>query len=436
MSDPVKQIAAGGLRGRTDGSVDVYWGVPFARPPVGPLRFRPPQPPEPWTGEHNASRPSPMAWQVPTVLETGRGSRAAMSEDCLTLNVWTPQAAGGSGEGLPVLVWIHGGAFVNGAGSLPWYDGSVLAARGDVVVVTINYRLGILGFVDLAEVGGPDYAPSGNLGLLDQVAALSWVRDNIAAFGGDPNVVCIVGESAGAMSVGTLLTSDAAKGLFHRAIMQSGTPVAAPRPGSIEVAANLFRELGLAWTAAGVDQLCELQPSQLVGAADQVAVRQQSASFAGTGGSFAWSPVVDGVVLGEDPMGAVWAGASATIPVLVGTTSDEMRIVRVLAPDMGAIGRSDLEARLSANWGVQGPEILVGYEALYPDADADDLWWSIMSDRIFGLPTATFLDAERAMPHPRGPTSSGGVLLCGQVTMGRPIPWRSPSCSARSAPRV
>jgi para-nitrobenzyl esterase len=335
-----------------------------------------------------------MAWQVLTVLETGRGSHGPMSEDCLTLNVWTPEGAGRSGPRLPVLVWVHGGAFVNGAGSLPWYDGSALAARGDVVVVTINYRLGVFGFLDLAEVGGTDYEGSGNLGLLDQIAALSWVHENIAGFGGDPNTVCIVGESAGAMCVGTLLATDAAKGLFHRAIMQSGTPVAQQRPGSIEIAAGLFAKLGLPWTRAGLDRLCELPASELLAAADHVSVGQQAGSLTATAGSFACSPVVDGVVLGGDPMAAVWGGASATVPVLVGTTADEMRIIRVLAPDLAAIGHSELESRLNANWGPRGMEILAGYEALYPGAGADDLWWSIMSDQIFGLPTAGFIDAR------------------------------------------
>ena len=394
MDNTVVRVAEGELRGRQEGSVRAFLGVPFARPPVGSLRFRPPQPPEPWTGVRDALEAGPVSMQVPTVLETGRGMPSRMAEDCLTLNVWAPVGAVPPARRRPVLVWVHGGAFVNGSGSIAWYDGSTLAARGDVVVVSVNYRLGALGFLHLAELDGENYAGSGNAGLLDQVAALSWVRDNIAAFGGDPDAVCLVGESAGAMSIGTLLATAAAKGLFHRAIMQSGTPVAQRNEGSVEVARRLFGQLGLPWDRSGLARVCQLPASEIIAAADQVVLLHQAAASAGTGGSFAWSPVVDGVILHEEPMTSVSAGASSTVPVLVGTDADEMRIIRVLAPDLPTIDRSALESRVTDSWGRHGPEILAGYGTMHPGADADDLWWSIASDRTFGLPTAAFIEAR------------------------------------------
>jgi para-nitrobenzyl esterase len=191
MSDPLAGLRSGELRGRRDGTVQTFLGVPFAAPPVGPLRFRPPGRPVPWTGTRDATRHGPSATQVPTILESTRGFSDVCSEDCLYLNVWTPDPGRRHFPSLPVLVWIHGGSFVTGSGSISWYDGTRLASRGDVVVVTINYRLGPFGYLDLSAVGSNECGTSGNLGLLDQIAALEWVRDNIEAFGGDPGRVCV-----------------------------------------------------------------------------------------------------------------------------------------------------------------------------------------------------------------------------------------------------
>jgi hypothetical protein len=216
----VVETRRGAVRGVTEGGLAVFRGLPFARPPVGPLRFEPPGSPESWSGVRDAARFGPSAAQngalVGPLMSLGI---TRTGEDCLYLNVWTPGADRGR---RPVLVWIHGGAFILGSGSQMLYDGATLARRGDVVVVTINYRLGALGFLRLRDRFGERLPASGNEGLLDQVAALEWVRDEIAAFGGDPGNVTIFGESAGAMSCATLLGVPRARGLFHRAILQSG----------------------------------------------------------------------------------------------------------------------------------------------------------------------------------------------------------------------
>src|SRR3712207_215533 len=237
--------AVGEVAGELGDGVHVFRGIPYARPPVGELRFRPPQPPEPWAGARPATAFGSIAMQSPSPLENlfGAAERPSMSEDCLYLNIWTP---GLDGARRPVMVWIHGGAFVTGSGSTPWYDGTRFAARGDVVVVTLNYRLGAFGFLHLADLIGESFVGSGNAGILDQAAALAWVRDNIAAFGGDPENVTIFGESAGAMSVGTLLALPAARGLFQRAILQSGAASnAMSRERANEVAGRLLEALGI-----------------------------------------------------------------------------------------------------------------------------------------------------------------------------------------------
>ena len=325
--------------------------------------------------------------QIPTVLETERGLPTKMSEDCLSLNIWAPDLPENLTDALPVMVWIHGGSFVNGSGSIPWYDGSSLAARGDVVVVTINYRLGVFGYLSLAEFGN-HYDRSGNLGLLDQVAALSWIQENVAAFGGDPNRVCVVGESAGAMSIGTLLSTRAAEGLFQRAILQSGTPVAQAADRAACTTTELFAALDIDRDETGLARLNALAAEDILNAAAQMAIRKMTAGD-GDAGAFPWSPVIDGVVVYGDPMET---GTTSRVPVLIGTTRDEMRIMRVLFPERPPLDLPQLEDQVGALCGPLGDDILDAYAARSPGATPDDLWDAIASDRIFGVPTAHFID--------------------------------------------
>ena len=219
MSSTTVMVAQGALQGIEKDGIVQFRGIPYAAPPVGERRFLAPAPPESWDGVRDASTFGSMSVQESGGITAFLGDAAdSSSEDCLFLNVFTP---GCDDASRPVMVWIHGGGFINGSSSTPWYDGTTLATRGDVVVVTLNYRLGALGFLWLGDLD-ERYRSSGVNGLLDQAAALAWVHDNISVFGGDPNNVTIFGESAGAMSVSTLLAIPAARGLFHKAIAQSG----------------------------------------------------------------------------------------------------------------------------------------------------------------------------------------------------------------------
>ena len=210
MAELGATTTAGDVRGkRLPEGVVRFAGIPYAAPPIGGRRFRPPEPPAPWPGVKDALSFGPSAPQNVSATEMlmGAGQARPTSEDCLTLNIWTP---GIDDARRPVLVWLHGGSFATGSGGVPWYHGTRLVTRGDVVVVTVNYRLGAFGFLHLADLLGDGFAGSGNVGLLDQIAALAWVRDNIAGFGGDPDRVTVFGESAGGMSVATLLAMPAA----------------------------------------------------------------------------------------------------------------------------------------------------------------------------------------------------------------------------------
>jgi para-nitrobenzyl esterase len=403
--DTLRETSYGTVRGVEADGLFVFRGIPFARPPAGRLRFRPPEPPPPWTGVRDASRFGPAAPQNVTVLgPLFRLGTPRTGEDCLYLNVWTPGLDGGR---RPVLAWIHGGAFILGAGSQPLYDGSALARRGDVVVVTINYRLGALGFLHLKERCGERIPATGNEGILDQIAALQWVRDEIAAFGGDPANVTIFGESAGAMSCATLLGTPRARGLFHRAILQSGSanyvscredaariaealladPSLDPASADDLLAAAADRilqaqqRLFLALVLGGQHLLATLSPRQqrlaaglfmmlslprrrlkrtgaylygrLVealkwrrGRGARRSLESPAAALAGLRSrGLPFQPVVDGNVLPRHPFDAIRDGLSGHVPVLVGTNLDEAKLFTFADPEVRALDEAELIAR-------------------------------------------------------------------------------------------
>ena len=320
----VVETPSGKLAGREADGVRSFLGIPYAKPPVGPRRFAAPEPAEPWAGVRDAGAFGASAPQLPMILPLPGMDVGAQDEDCLYLNVYAP--AGGAAK-KPVMVWIHGGGFVIGSGSQSVYDGSRLARRGDVVVVTLNYRLGALGFLHLAELC-PDLAGAvSNPGMRDQVAALEWVQRHIASFGGDPGNVTIFGESAGGMSVGTLLGMPKARGLFQRAIPQSGathhfhTPEAAT-----QVAEALLGALGVAAKDAA-RVLRELPAQKLIEAQGQLQTQPASSL-----GLLPFQPVVDGDSLPRPALQPVREGARAGVALLAGTTRDEWKLFSLMDP--------------------------------------------------------------------------------------------------------
>lgn len=299
----------GKLEGIDKDGIRIWKGIPYAQPPVGERRFRPPSPPEPWEGVLQATAYGPICPQPVTGTFFGMNHTAPeMSEDCLYLNVWAPAADEGAAL-RPVLVWIHGGAFITGHGSLPLYDGTQFAKRGGVVLVTFNYRLGPFGFLHLSPLGG---GLSSNLGLLDQIAALEWVRDHIAAFGGDPEKVTVFGESAGSMSIAALLAMPRAKGLFRQAVMESGASQVMPAAEAEAVTRGILAELG-----AGEDS------SRLLDAGTQDILNAGKKQKVPLGTLMTYQPVVDPGTLPNEPLAAIEAGAAAGIPLLIGTNRDE-----------------------------------------------------------------------------------------------------------------
>ncbi len=375
----------GPVRGVRDGGVCSFKGVPFARPPVGPLRFRPPERPITWTKRWDATLPRPAARQNRDPLDRIYGERLAPGdEDCLYLNVWTPAVDGGR---RPVLVWIHGGAFVIGSGRWPWCDGRALVGRGDVVLVTLNYRLGALGFLDLAEIGGGSYADTGNHGLLDQIAALRWVRDNIERFGGDPGNVTVFGESAGGISISCLLAMPAARGLFRRAIVMSGGPnLVRFRHDSLEVAEAFLRMADV----RDVNGLRTLPVKGLLKAQKRFLHCNEF------GGDLVFGPVVDGGALPEPPLHAIHRGCARDVVLMTGTTFDEARLWSLYVPILRWTRPHALRGVLSHAVGDRWPEVIAAYRRSRPGEKAGNLTMAINGDLLFRMPAVRLAEAQSA----------------------------------------
>jgi para-nitrobenzyl esterase len=339
-SGAISGVLANGLR--------VYKGIPFAAPPVGDLRWRPPVHAAPWTGTRKADAFAPACMQV-GVSMPGE-TTPAVSEDCLYLNIWTPAEAKTAPEHLPVIVWIYGGGYINGSASMPLYWGDRLAQKG-VVVVTISYRLGPLGFLALPELTreSPHHS-SGNYGLMDQIAALEWIQRNIAAFGGDPKCVTIAGQSSGSISVSILMVSPLAKGLFQRAIGESGGLFEPLQLAPKYVLANAEHDgekYAVSLGAASLQQLRQLPASQLTGNASGIV-----------------HPVIDPYVLPLSPYEAFTSGQQNDVALLIGSNADEARALVDVSHDTAATFDSDLEHSVG-----QLPPALV---AAYPHATDEE----------------------------------------------------------------
>lgn len=377
---------AGKVEGIAKDGVLQFRGVPFAKAE----RFRAPKAPVPWDGVQKCDRFCPVAPQSASPLEQMMGAKpAAYSEsECLGLNVFTPALDGAR----PVMVWIHGGAFQAGTGSTPWYSGSRLAAVGDVVVVTINYRLGPLGFMHLGGfLDDPEFAGSGNNGIRDQIAALEWVQDNIAGFGGDPRNVTIFGESAGGMSVGVLLGTPGAAGLFHRAIPQSGAASNCLSAADAEEStARALDRLGI--EAGDAERLLSIPVEDLL----SVVAELLAQGSPGGGPVMPFAPVVDGVVLPESPLAGIGAGSASNVPVLIGTTAEEFRLFTVMDRARGGIDDDRLVHRATKLFGERAPEALNLYRATLPIAEPMDVWCAMATDWVFRIPAVRLAEAQLA----------------------------------------
>lgn len=448
MGDAVLvETTHGRVRGRRAGPVSSFKGIPYARAPLGSLRFQPPRPSDPWPGELDATRYGPIARQTVSPMELIWGAdQSPQSEDCLSVNLWTPGPDNGR---RPVMVWFHGGAFVTGSGATPWYDGTSFARSGDVVVVTFNYRLGAFGFLHLGEVAGEAYAASGNVGLLDQVAALQWVRDNVGAFGGDPGNVTVFGESAGAMSLGCLIGMPAAKGLFGRAVLQSGACAhTISREQAAGITRRLLARLDLSPTSPStMEVLAELPAAALLGAQDGLG--------AGHPDGLAFVPVVDGVILPGPPLDAVAGGAASNLDLMVGTNLEEMRLYTVMDPKLADLDEAELVARADEVWGRgSGRAAVAVYRRRLPDASVSELWTAMATDKVFRIPAIRLAEAQsvaqsavQAGTRSSQPVAPGpgyaGAHGGGHATFMYLFSWRTPtlggvlgSCHALEIPFV
>ena len=401
---PVVQLKDGAVRGTVGSGVSAFLGIPYAAPPFGANRMRPPQPVPPWDGERDATAygatvpkgdyPPQYTLLFPEVVIPG--------EDCLNLNVWTPDP---NAAGLPVLVWIHGGSFMNGSGSVGEYNGAAFARDG-VVCVTINYRLAAEGFLFTGD-------GIANLGLLDQLAALRWVRANISAFGGDPARVTVAGESAGAMSVSTLLSMPLAEGLFAQAIAQSGAAAHSLTPDvARQVAGYLAAALGV---PADRESIKAVPLATLVQAASDLVVEVQTAPDPARWGKLALSllpfaPTVDGEILPADPLAAIAAGQGGGVPLLIGTNRDEARLFLVAAGTIDVIGEPALGA-VAAAYGLS-PDGLAVYRANRPDASPGDILAAVISDWFFRIPAIRIAEAR----------ASAGTAKTWSYRLDRPEP--------------
>lgn len=392
MSDmthhPVVRLRDGAVRGKVSSGVLAFLGIPYAAPPFGANRMRPPQPVQPWDGERDATAFGPTAPKgdyppqyVPLFPEV-----VIPGKECLNLNVWTPDV---SAAGLPVLVWIHGGSFMNGSSSVADYDGAAFARDG-VVCVSINYRLGAEGFLFLDD-------GIANLGLLDQLAALRWVQENISVFGGDPARVTVAGESAGAMSVTALLSMPLAEGLFGQAIAQSGAGAhTLTRPEALTVGGYLAEALGV---PADRESIKAVPLEKLVQAASDLVVEVQTAPDPARWGQLALSllpfaPTVDGSVLPNAPVEGFATGRGADIPLLIGSNRDEARLFLVAPGMIDLIDDTTLTA-VAGGYGLSGDGLTV-YRANRPGAGAGDIMAAVITDWFFRIPPIRVAEARAA----------------------------------------
>ncbi|MFC4015275.1 carboxylesterase/lipase family protein [Nonomuraea purpurea] len=386
VPEPEVRTTAGVVRGRAEDGLAVFRGIPYAQPPIGEARFQAPRPARHWDGVREAYEFGPPAPQ-----DANMGGRSGgdlfkgAGDDWLTVNVWTPDPDPAARR--PVMVWIHGGAYKQGLSGSPGYDAQDIAREGDVVFVSLNYRLGIEGFAHI------DDAPA-NRGLLDQVAALEWVRENITAFGGDPGQVTVLGDSAGAGSVASLMVMPSAAGLFQRAVGQSLPGTFLSDSLARDVARAIAAEAGLRPTA---EELSGVDPRELpaIGQALTSKMRQHEDRW----GSFAdtlslYSPVVDGEVLPVAPWEGLARGAGRNVELIIGHNRDEWRTFFLFGNLFGKI-TEERASEVLRHFG-PGEDGERAYREAFPDASAEDLFELVQSDWLFRMPTLHLAEAQAA----------------------------------------
>jgi len=376
----IVETSAGKVRGFTRNGINTFLGIPYAGSTGGAARYQAPTQTTPWTGLRSSmqygfvSPQEPRAgWADDEVAWMFDWDDGRPGEDCLRVNIWTPGV--NDNKKRPVMVWLHGGGFSAGSGQeLKSYYGENLSRRGDVVVVSLNHRLGVLGYLNLAEIGGPSYADSANAGMLDIVAALEWVRDNIANFGGDPGNVMIFGQSGGGGKVNALMAMPAAKGLFHRAAVESGSLLDASAPDdSAKLGAAVLQQLGL--SASQIDQIRDVPVGRLIDAGI-AAVKSLTPPFR-PGAAFrlpriGWQPTVDGKNLPTQPCDPVAPAMSAEVPLLVGTVLNEFA-TPLYDPTLSTLTWDGLKTRVKASYGDRSDHIIAVFRAGAPEAGPGEI---------------------------------------------------------------
>ncbi len=393
---PVVETSSGKVVGLTSSGIHVFRGIPYGAPTSGANRFMPPQKPRPWTGTYEAlayagrSPQAPAAAQRPELMTVwGAIDTLPVGEDCLTVHCWTP---GLDGKKRPVMVWLHGGAFSYGSANSPRYDSTHLARRNDVVVFALNHRLNIFGHLDLSKVGGERFAQSGNVGVLDLVLGLQWVRENASRFGGDPDNVTIFGQSGGGGKVCALMSMPEAKGLFHKAIVQSGASVRFAEPErTTRLADAVLKHLGIAATDLEALQQLPLEKLQTAVTPAQATLGKPRYPLLDR---YNFGPVVDGKLMPHQP----FHSASDDIPVLVGDTKDEAAIF--LAPDDAVWNRTvteeELAKRIGAIAGAAATELIAWYRRRDPEASPSDRLITMLTASNFGVRSVMAADARAA----------------------------------------
>jgi para-nitrobenzyl esterase len=390
LSNTIVTTRYGQIEGVIENGIWVFKSVPYAAPPVGELRWKPPQPPAGWSGIRQTRNFGLTSLQsVPPVNVIPVNNEPEESgEDCLFLNIWTPAP---DNQKRPVMVWIHGGAFIMGSGSQTDFRGGNLARYGDVVMVSLNYRLGLLGFLNLEAATEGKIQSSGNEGLLDQIFALRWVKENIAAFGGDPDNVTIFGESAGSMSIACLMAMPAAQGLFHKAIMESGAGnVALSLTAATKVAGAFLKMAG--WDG-DVDKLKALPPAELLRIQTELTLRSPD-------GITPVAPVVDGKTL-PPPLEAIQRGSAQGVKTLTGSNLDEWKLFEMMAPPGPEMTEEMLAMGLCR---IFDPTKVAALIAAYRQAltkrgiavKPADIMSAINTDKMFRMPVVRFIEARRS----------------------------------------